>query len=51
MEEEKLTLLKEESKELLSISLNHFQLSDLELILNGSYFPLQGFLNQDDYDR
>ena len=26
------------------------QLCDLELLLNGAFSPLEGFLNQDDYD-
>lgn len=29
--------------------LNSRQLCDLELILNGGFSPLEGFLNKDDY--
>ncbi|KAI9296579.1 ATP-sulfurylase [Neoconidiobolus thromboides FSU 785] len=38
-----------ESEQLHSIILNERQLCDLELILNGAFSPLEGFLNQKDY--
>jgi len=33
-----------------SITLNEKQLCDLELLLNGAFSPLKGFLNKQDYD-
>lgn len=42
------TLLKEASS-LPSLTLTARQLCDLELILNGGFSPLTGFLNEDDY--
>ena len=33
-----------------SVVLDPQQLCDLEMLLNGSFFPLEGFLNQGDYD-
>lgn len=33
-----------------TIKLNHRQICDVELILNGAFAPLQGFLNKADYD-
>ena len=33
-----------------NIILDNRQLCDLELILNGGFNPLKGFLNQNDYD-
>ncbi|MEO6421762.1 MAG: bifunctional sulfate adenylyltransferase/adenylylsulfate kinase [Candidatus Nitrotoga sp.] len=33
-----------------SLDLNQKQLSDLELLLNGGYSPLRGFMNRADYD-
>ena len=32
------------------ISLNFRQICDLELLLNRAFYPLEGFLNQEDYD-
>ena len=32
-------------------NLNPRQLCDIELMLNGAFSPLTGFLNQDDYQR
>ena len=43
--------LLEESHTLPSISLTERQLCDLELILNGGFSPLEGFMNQKDYER
>ncbi|KAI8888051.1 sulfate adenylyltransferase [Backusella circina FSU 941] len=39
-----------ESESLPSLVLTDRQLCDLELILNGGFSPLEGFLNQKDYD-
>ena len=44
------TLL-EESSTLSEISLSERQLCDLELIMNGGFSPLEGFMNQADYER
>jgi sulfate adenylyltransferase len=43
--------LKAEAGELLSWDLTARQVCDLELLLNGGFAPLEGFLNQADYDR
>jgi len=43
-------LLKEESLTLDDIILSERQLCDLELITNGGFSPLEGFMNQTDYD-
>ena len=43
--------LKEEAIGLPSITLSDRQLCDIELILNGGFSPLEGFLNRADYDR
>ncbi|KAH3672325.1 hypothetical protein WICMUC_004296 [Wickerhamomyces mucosus] len=40
----------EESESLKAVILNARQLCDLELILNGGFSPLTGFLNQNDYE-
>lgn len=42
--------LKAEAAELPSWDLNARQLCDLELLMNGGFAPLEGFLNQGDYD-
>lgn len=34
-----------------SLSLSQRQLCDLELIQNGGFSPLEGFMNQTDYER
>lgn len=39
-----------ESTSLPSLTLNDRQLCDLELLLNGGFSPLDGFLNQKDYE-
>ncbi|CAG8651326.1 462_t:CDS:2 [Acaulospora colombiana] len=43
--------LLDESKTLPSIVLTDRQLCDLELIMNGGFSPLEGFMNQGDYNR
>ena len=42
--------IRTESIHLPSLTLNDRQLCDLELLLNGSFSPLTGFLTQKDYD-
>jgi len=42
--------LLENSINLMSITLNARQINDLELLMNGAFCPLKGFLNQDDYE-
>ena len=41
---------KEEARELRSWDLTERQLCDIELLLNGAFSPLEGFLGQADYD-
>ena len=41
--------LKEESNQYPSHTISERQICDLELILNGGFNPLTGFINQDDY--
>ncbi len=41
--------LRTESMQLPSLDLNRRQLCDLESLLNRAFYPLSGFLNQDDY--
>ncbi len=43
--------IKDRAREYLSWDLTARQLCDLELLLNGGFSPLEGFLNQTDYDR
>lgn len=43
--------LKQEAASLSRWVLTERQLCDIELILNGGFSPLDGFLSQDDYDR
>ena len=40
-----------ESRTLPDIALSERQLCDLELIMNGGFSPLEGFMNQTDYER
>ena len=40
----------EEAIKLNSITLSDRQVCDLELILNGAFSPLKGFMNKKDYD-
>lgn len=42
--------LSAEAEQLKAIVLNERQLCDLELILNGGFSPLEGFMNEEDYD-
>ncbi|KAL3468796.1 PUA-like domain-containing protein [Aspergillus californicus] len=42
--------LEAEAETLPSITLTERQLCDLELIMNGGFSPLEGFMNQKDYD-
>jgi sulfate adenylyltransferase len=42
--------LKESSSHLLSWQLNDRQICDLELLLNGAFNPLKGFMDKDDYN-
>ena len=46
-----LSALKAEAGNLPSWDLTDRQLCDLELLINGGFAPLEGFLNQADYDR
>jgi len=48
--EEKAQELKKESIKYRSINLTHRQQCDLELLLNGGFSPLKGFMTQEDYD-
>ncbi|ADW16545.1 sulfate adenylyltransferase; adenylylsulfate kinase [Desulfobulbus propionicus DSM 2032] len=42
-------LLRDEAVGLVSLDLNSRQLCDLELLLHRGFYPLSGYLNQDDY--
>ncbi len=42
--------LKAEAADLPSWDLSSRQVCDLELLMNGAFYPLQGFLGQEDYD-
>ncbi len=44
------TALKEQAAELPSWDLTPRQICDLELLMNGGFYPLTGFLGQDDYN-
>jgi len=50
-DETQIQAAKLEAQSLVSIALSQRQLCDLELILDGSFKPLKGFLNQVDYQR
>ena len=41
---------KSKAAELYSLDLTHRQICDLELLMNGGFYPLNGFLSQADYD-
>jgi sulfate adenylyltransferase len=43
--------LEAEAELLPAIILTERQLCDLELILNGGFSPLEGFMNEQDYNR
>jgi sulfate adenylyltransferase len=43
--------LKEEALEYRSVNLNKRQLCDLELLLNRAFYPLTGYLGQEDYEQ
>ena len=47
---ERATLLKEISLELPDVTLNDRQLNDLELLANGAFSPLEGFMCRSDYE-
>ncbi|MET1253616.1 bifunctional sulfate adenylyltransferase/adenylylsulfate kinase [Aliikangiella maris] len=49
LSEEEAKLAKETAKSLLSWDLTHRQICDIELLLNGGFSPLEGFLTQQDY--
>ena len=49
-ESERNEALKKELKELPALDLHPRQLCDIELILNGAFSPLEGFLGRDDYE-
>ena len=40
-----------EAENLYSIVLNERQVCDLELLLNGGFSPLEGFMNKEEYER
>ena len=43
--------LKAEALEIPSITLTGRQICDIELLLNGGFSPLEGFMTREDYDR
>ncbi len=49
VDDEKAGLLKDLSQDLESITLSDCALCDLELLMNGGFSPLKGFMNQTDY--
>ncbi len=48
--EKEVARLKEETLELTSLDLSPHQVCDLELLLNGAFSPLNGYLGQEDFD-
>ncbi|MGD2116816.1 MAG: bifunctional sulfate adenylyltransferase/adenylylsulfate kinase [Chromatiales bacterium] len=50
LDEQQAEEIKKNSLSFKSITLTRRQLCDLELLLNGGFAPLQGFMNQADYD-
>ncbi len=48
--EERISELKQDFIHLQSWTLNDRQICDLEMIMNGGFSPLIGFLDQEDYD-
>ncbi len=51
VEPERAAAIKDEARDLPSIDLSREQLCDLELLLNGGYSPLTGYLGRADYAR
>ena len=49
--EDEIPALKAAAVDLPSITLTPRQLCDVELLLNGGFSPLVGFLNKEDYER
>ncbi|NVJ68689.1 MAG: bifunctional sulfate adenylyltransferase/adenylylsulfate kinase [Gammaproteobacteria bacterium] len=49
IDEERVQSAKTEAKQLQSWDLTHRQICDIELLLNGGFSPLEGFLGKDDY--
>jgi len=47
---DKAEALKTDSQQYLSLTLTQRQVCDLELLMNGAFSPLAGFMNQADYD-
>ncbi|NNF99308.1 MAG: bifunctional sulfate adenylyltransferase/adenylylsulfate kinase [Desulfobacteraceae bacterium] len=50
VDEDRTSLLKKITKDLPDITMNDRQMCDLELIANGSFSPLAGFMTQKDYE-
>lgn len=50
VEKKELRDLKVRTNEMISLTLSDRQLCDLELLLNGGFYPLTGFLNEKDYN-
>ncbi|MBL4660599.1 MAG: bifunctional sulfate adenylyltransferase/adenylylsulfate kinase [Alcanivoracaceae bacterium] len=48
--QQQITVLKKETLNLASWDLSERQVCDLELLLNGGFSPLTGFMNKNDYD-
>jgi len=49
--QEQFEILKKETLELPSWDLSERQVCDIELLLNGGFSPLEGFMNKSDYDN
>ncbi len=50
-DEKRVSLLKDEARKAPSITLSQRQLCDLELLMNGGFSPLNGFMTKEAYDR
>jgi sulfate adenylyltransferase len=50
VEEERASALKAQSQHFPSVTLNHRQLCDLELLMNGGFSPLRGFMSREEYE-
>ena len=48
--EDRVSSLKAESQHFISITLSRRQLCDLELLMNGAFSPLGGFMDRDAYE-